>query len=119
MKFGEMPYKRPDGKMLMRHTEELASRINQAKSSDEVIEIIKEYDELSCELRSQNSIAYIRNTVDTRDEFYDNEKNFYDEFMPEYQEKDQLFMKALYECPYRNELEKTISPVVFKNIELQ
>ena len=119
MKFTEMPYKRPDGKMLMQRTKKLAEKIEQAKNAEEVIEIIKEYDKLSCDLHSQSSIAYIRNTIDTRDEFYDNEKNYYDEFMPEYQEKDQLFMKALFDCPYRKELEKTISPVVFKNIELQ
>lgn len=119
MKFSEMPYKRPDGKKLMEQTEALAEQVKQAKSADEVIEIIKEYDKLCGELSTQFNIAYIRNTVDTRDEFYDNEKNYFDEFLPEYQEKDQLFMRALYESPYRKELEKTISPVVFKNIELQ
>ncbi|MBO4870050.1 MAG: M3 family oligoendopeptidase [Clostridia bacterium] len=119
MKFSEMPYKRPDGAKLMEKTAELADKIAQAKNSDEVIEIIKEYDKISGEFSTQLNIAYIRNTIDTRDEFYDAEKTYFDEFLPEYQEKEQLFMKALYDCPYREELEKTISPVVFKNIELQ
>ena len=119
MKFSEMPYQRPDGQLLMEQTEALAGRIRQAKGADEVIGIVKEYDELNCVFSTQMSIAYIRNTVDTRDEFYDNEKNYYDEFMPQYQEKEQLFMLALAESPFRAELEKTISPVVFKNIELQ
>ena len=119
MKFSEMPYKRPDGAKLMEKTAELADKIAQAKNSDEIIEIIKEYDKISGEFSTQLNIAYIRNTIDTRDEFYDAEKTYFDEFLPEYQEKEQLFMKALFDCPYREELEKTISPVVFKNIELQ
>ena len=119
MKFSEMPYKRPDGEKLMGKTQELADRLAQAKNAGEVIEIIKEYDKLSGEFSMQLNIAYIRNTIDTRDEFYDAEKTYFDEFMPEYQEKEQIFMKALFDCPFRAELEKTISPVVFKNIELQ
>ncbi|MBO4423395.1 MAG: M3 family oligoendopeptidase [Clostridia bacterium] len=119
MKFSEMPYERPNGKELMERTEALAERIKNASGADGIIEIIKEYDKIRCGFFTQMEIAYIRNTVDTRDEFYDNEKNYYDEFMPEYEEKDHLFMLALAGSPYREELEKTISPVVFKNIELQ
>lgn len=119
MKFSEMPYKRPDGEKLMAQTEELAKRIGQAKCADEVIEIIKEYDKLSSEFSTQFNIAYIRNSIDTRDEFYDAEKNYFDEFIPLFQEKEQLFMLALAGSPHREKLEKTISPVVFKNIELQ
>ena len=119
MKFTEMPYKRPDGEAVMAKTEELAEKIKQAKSADEVLGIIKEYDKLSSGFSTMFNIAYIRNTVDTRDEFYDAEKNYFDEFLPLLQEKDQLFMLALVKSPFRSELEKTISPVVFKNIELQ
>ncbi len=119
MKFTEMPYKRPDGEAVMAKTEELAENIKQAKSADEVLGIIKEYDKLSSGFSTMFMIAYIRNTVDTRDEFYDAEKNYFDEFLPLLQEKDQLFMLALVKSPFRSELEKTISPVVFKNIKLQ
>ncbi len=119
MKFTEMPYKRPDGAKLMEETERLAEKVRDAGSADEILALIREYDRMSEEFSTQYNIAYIRNTIDTRDEFYDAEKNFYDEFLPQYQEKDQLFMQALAASPFRAELEKTVSPVVFKNIDLQ
>ena len=104
MKFSEMPYKRPDGEVMLQSVEELAKRIEPAKSADEVIEIIKEYDRIHCEFSTQLNIAYIRNTIDTRDAFYDAEKTFFDDFLPLCEEKNQLFMKALFDCPYRKEL---------------
>ena len=84
MKFTEMPYKRPDGAKLMEETERLAEKVRDAGSADEILALIREYDRMSEEFSTQYNIAYIRNTIDTRDEFYDAEKNFYDEFLPEF-----------------------------------
>ena len=64
------------------------------------------------------TIAQIRHDVDTADEFYSAEQDFYDEKMPELENLVVTYKKKLYESPYKDYLVEKIGPVAFKNIEL-
>ena len=78
-----------------------------------------ELDKITVEVGTLGSIAYARNTIDTRDEFYEKEREFFDEVSPLLNEKLLAFGKKLCASPFRKELEKKIPPLWFTNMELQ
>lgn len=65
------------------------------------------------------SLAYVRHTIDTTDEFYDKEMEYLDQTLPLCQEVGTELGKAMLASPFRAQLEKKFGPVLFKNLELQ
>lgn len=118
MKFCEMPYQRPDRDALLAKIDDLTTQFKAASSAKEQLNIIRELEKATGSFETQCTIANIRNTIDTRDEFYEAERQFADESEPVITEKMQLFEKALLESKYRSELEETLGSLMFINAEL-
>lgn len=118
MKFSEMPYTRVDMDQVGREFDSLMEGIKNAKSGEEQFEVHKRYYKLSDDVQTNAILANIRHDIDTSDEFYDKENDFYDEAMPVLINYINQYQKALYESPYRDFLEKKIGKVFFKNIEI-
>lgn len=119
LKFSEMPYKRPDVDALLASITDLTNRFENAGSAAEQLALIKECDEITEEFATMATIASIRNSVDTRDEFYEAEQEFYDQIAPTIQEKSQLFTMAIVGSKFRPDLEKELGSVVFVNAEME
>lgn len=118
MKFSEMPYKRIDMAKVETTYKDIIERTKNAKSGEEQFEIHKEYYEFSGDIQTNMTLAYIRHDIDTTDEFYEKEQEFYDEAMPIISNYETTYGKVLYESPYRDYLESKMGKVPFKNIEL-
>lgn len=118
MKFSEMTYTRPDMAAVFREIESMTARLKGAQSAQEQLSIYKELEQLTSNLYTQASICAIRNTVDTRDKFYEEEQNFFDEQSPLLSEKLQDFNRALVESKFRPELEQELGALLFTNIEM-
>lgn len=74
--FSTLAYERPDFDMLETEYRRLAGQVRQAKSYQEVQDAIQRDEELSGPINTMASVAFIRNTLDTTDEFYENEIEF-------------------------------------------
>ncbi len=118
MKFSEMPYSRPDAAAIEAQLDALCAKLDEAKSADEQFAAFLELDKLTTEVFTLGSIVYVRNTIDTRDEFYEKEREFFDEVEPLLSAKLLAFSKKLVESPFRKELEEKLSPIWFTNTEL-
>lgn len=118
MKFSEMPYKRVDMDEVERKYKDIIERTKNAASGEEQFEIHKEYYKFSGDLETNMTLAYIRHDIDTTDESYEKEQDFYDEKMPIIRNYETEYGKVLYESPYRDVLEQKMGKVPFKNIEL-
>lgn len=119
MKFSEMPYQRPDVDALLKAITDLTARFEAAGSAADQLERIKEYDRLTEDFSTMSAIASIRNSIDTRDPFYEAEQEFFDQIGPTVQEKAQLFTRAIVNSKFRPELEKELGSVVFVNAEME
>ena len=95
-----------------------AEEFKQAEDAEAQFEVHKKYYKLTDKVSTQITLASIRHTLDTTDEFYEKEQAYYDEKVPEYSNLLIEYQKQLYHSPYRKELEKKIGPVAFKNMEL-
>ena len=68
---------------------------------------------------TMGTLAYVRHSIDTRDEFYDDEISFWDDFSPEIEEFEQEWIKALLESPYRGDFEQEYGDLLFLNAEIE
>ena len=118
MKFTEMPYERVDFEKVCASLKDLTEQLKAATSGQEQFEIHKKYYKLMDEVNTMSTIAHIRHDVDTTDEFYDKEKEYYDEKTPIFYNLVVEYQRVMYESPYREYLETIIGPVAFKNIEI-
>ena len=118
MKFSELPYIRPDLDQLRAQCDALCVRFENAASAEEQIAAYQDFEELSKDVMTNLTIASIRHTVDTRDEFYNAENDFSDEAGPQIEEMFQKFNQALLASKFRPELEKHYGALIFKKAEI-
>lgn len=118
MKFKDMPYERIDFAKAEEELKGLMRQLQEASDGEEQFEIHKKFYQLNDYVETQATICSIRHTIDTTDEFYEQEQKYYDEQLPVYANLRVAYQKLLYGSPYRETLEKHIGPVAFKNIEM-
>lgn len=118
MKFKDMPYERIDFTKAKAELSEIMEKSKAAKNGEEQFEIHKTFYQLNDKIQTQVTLCSIRHTIDTTDEFYEKEQNYYDEQIPEYSNMCVEYQKILFHSPYRQVLEEKIGQVAFKNMEI-
>ncbi len=119
MKVSELPYKRVTLEEVASVMEDVIPRIKNAKSVEEVLSAREDYLKLALEYYTANSLAYMRYSINTADEFYVAENDYYDEAGPAVNNYNVEYASALLDSPFRPELEKELSPVLFQSMEVQ
>lgn len=118
MKFSEYTYERPDVKDFeMKFKEHLNSFIS-AHSYEEQDQAMSEINKLRSEYDSMQQISIIRHSIDTNDEFYKAENDYYDEVDPIVQEFINDYYRALVGSRYRAQLEQKWGRQLFQLAEL-
>lgn len=118
MKFKDMPYERPDKETVKAEILSTIERFNNAKTYSEVREVFIENDKASKHIDTMGTLSHIRHSINTKDEFYDKENEFWDEFMPEIREYSQKLTEAIMNSEFRKELEEEFGDVLFINNEI-
>ena len=118
MKFSEMPYARPDLEEVKAQLAGLIERLKNATSYAEAKAVFLEKEAAAKHIETQGSLASIRHSIDTRDEFYDGEEQFWNHAGPELQEYMQAWTKAMLESPFRKEFEAEYGNLMFLNAEI-
>lgn len=118
MKFSEMPYSRPDMEALAAATTQTLEAMKAAPNAAGQIAAYDAYEKKMQTAGTMQQIAYIRHTINTKDEFYNAENDYMDEIGPKLQELTHRVNTALLESPYRAELEQHYGALMFKNLEI-
>ena len=118
MTFNEFNYERPDLDKVKKALEEKLDLINTGK--DLKTEIGAAYDlfKINDDVQSMGTLCAIRNSINTTDEFYEKEQEFFDENGPVLREYEQRFLEKLLDSPHRKALEKEFGELMFKRGEL-
>ena len=119
MKVSDLKYERMTLEEIADRAEKIISKVKNAKSAREVMEARGEYDVLYKDFYTASGLSYMRYTINTADEFYVAEKDYYDEITPKVQNYMAEYADAMLDSPFRAELEKELSPLVFTSYELQ
>ena len=118
MMFSEMPYSRPDMEALAAATTQTLEAMKAAPNAAGQIAAYDAYEKKMQTAGTMQQIAYIRHTINTKDEFYNAENDYMDEIGPKLQELTHRVNTALLESPYRAELERHYGALMFKNLEI-
>ncbi|MCD7945850.1 MAG: M3 family oligoendopeptidase [Clostridiales bacterium] len=119
MKFSEMPYERPNLEALKGEQAALTQRLKQAKDYETAKQVFLENEQLGKHIRTQETLASIRHSIDTRDAFYDGEEKFWNAAMPELQAVSQEWTMAMLESPFRADFTAEYGELMFTNAEIQ
>lgn len=119
MKFSEMPYERPDLDKVKRELGDLTARLKAAKSYEEARAVFLEKEAAERHVDTLVTLASIRNSIDTRDEFYDGEMNFWNAAGPELEEYDKAWTAAMLASPFRKDFAAEYGDLMFVNAEIE
>ena len=119
MKFKDMKYERPDAGAIKEKMTELTKALTEATDYAAAKEAFLTWDAETRKVMSASSLAHIRHSIDTRDEFYEAEEAFWDQVGPELQEKMLAWQEALLSSPFRADFVKDYGELLFKKTEFE
>ncbi len=119
MKFSEMPYVRPDPEGIKKQTAEFTEKLKNAQSYEDAHAVFLAYEEEYKRINTTITLVYVRQSIDTRDAFYNAEKDFWDENLPEIEEYEQEWIRALVESPFRKDFEAEYGDLLFVKAEME
>ena len=116
--FNKVQVVEPDFEEYKNQLIKFTNDLKQASNPNQAIKVI--YDEFKFEddLSSNYTIVSIRNSINTKDEFYDKLIEKYNMNMPVLSEYSNNFQLEVYNCKFRKELEKEFGSYFFKQIEV-
>ena len=118
MKFSEMTYTRPDPEAVKATLAGLTERLKAARNYQEAREIFLSQQAESRHIHTAATLASVRHSIDTRDEYYDGEEKFWNNFFPELQAVQQEWTKAMLASPFRKEFAQEYGNIMFTNAEM-
>ena len=117
MKFSEFKYERPNFDDIKKRLTHLIEQIKVADSGEAQLELVEKVNDIRNDITSMSTIASIRHTIDTTDEFYEKENDYWDEYSPLYEELSTMFYKVLVDSPFKSTLEEKLSKQFFNIAE--
>jgi len=118
MKFSEMPYIRPDVESIREQADKIKLYFVSADSFENADKAFLEWDKLTAHTDTMMTLAYIRSSIDTTDEYYEKEVEYIDECSPIFTDIQQSFTKLLVNSKFRPQLEEKYGKLLFLNGEI-
>ena len=118
MKVSELPYRRITLEEIKAVMEDVIARIRSAQSVEEILTAREDYLACNLEFYTNYALANMRYTLNTVDPFYCAENDYYDEIGPAAENCKAEYAAALLDSPFRPELEKALTPILFKSMEV-
>jgi M3 family oligoendopeptidase len=118
MKFSEYLYERPNAQEVEQKFKSLLIEFKVADSFVQQDQVMASINKLRSEVETLGQLVYIRHSVDTNDEFYKAEQDFFDDFGPIFQEYISNYYQALIESKFRAEAENKWGSQLFQLAEL-
>ncbi len=116
MKFKDYKYERPNIDEVINDYKKAITEMQQATSATEQVAIIEKLNKIRMNFSTMNSLCLIRNSINTKDEFYEKEQNFFDENSPILAEYDQEFNLAIFNSHYQDGLKAKYGDHIFNLI---
>lgn len=118
-KFSEIEYKRPDFDEIKEGIKAYIEKFKAAKDFKEAKALFEDYQKTSGELSTMYEVAMIRNTIDTRDEFYEAEVAFFNENIPELEPLEKEADELILNSPYKDKFSSAYGKIFIKDMEIR
>ena len=104
MKFSQYKYERSSYENIKEDFTKLVDKINNSNTYEEQKKYILELNKIRNDIQSNSTIASIRYSIDTSDEYYEEEKKYWDEYMPFYEDLNCDFYKVIVNSKFKEEI---------------
>ncbi len=118
MKFNEYEYVRPNLDEFCTTLANAKCSVDNAKSFEECIKVMEETQRVIEHYQTASTLCSIRNSINTADEFYQAEQDYFDTNGPAFQNAINEYLKSLVSSKYRNKLEEVYGKQLFMMYEL-
>ena len=118
MKFKDMPYERISVESIKEEMKALIQKLKEAKDFEEADALFLENEKLQGHVFTMSSLAQVRHSINTEDNFYDEEENYWNNAYPQIQEFNQEWTKALLESPFKDDFARKYGNILFLNAEI-
>lgn len=118
MKFSQMLYERPDFEALKSQIATLTKMLTDAPNYEDAKKVFLEKETVEKHINTMETLAHIRHTIDTRDKFYDDEVQVWNNAEPELEAYLQEWTKAMLESPFRADFSEEYGDLIFVKEEM-
>ncbi len=119
MKVCDLEYKRVDVNKVIAAYETAVKNIEAARSAEGVLTARRELLETVEDLSTASSLSYARWSCNTKDEFYKQEKEYYEQNYPLLSAPRIAYIKAMLNTPYKAEVSAALPAPVYKSYEVE
>jgi len=119
MKFNEYEYIRPDYNIIKEKYLNLINDFKNSATADEQYTILKKINAITNNVDTMSQLVYIRNSINSADEFYDTEKDYMDMTSPKFYGLRIEFYKQLLNSRFKEELTDKIHPQLITLAEME
>lgn len=104
MKFSDYKYERPIYEEVKKEFISIIDNINNSCTYEEQKENIKNLNILRNNVETMSTLSSIRHSINTLDEFYEKEREYWDEYSPLYEELNSLFYKSVINSKFKENI---------------
>jgi M3 family oligoendopeptidase len=119
MKFNEFKYERPNLELLKTEIESKLALIGTDQDYETEKRAIFEMFKIQDQINTMGTLVSIRNSVDTKDAFYEEEQNFFDENGPHLQQFQHMFVEKILGSKNREKLQTELGDLLFLRGDLE
>lgn len=113
MTFSEFEYQRPDKDAALNEIARISQQLETAEDYETFARAFERGNELFRHIDTMENLAYVRHTIDTRDEFYNGEFDYFNEISPLISNAKADLAKVVLESKWRPQLEQEIPATWF------
>ena len=111
--FPDFKYQRPELDRLEEAFGAVLEELKTAATLNDAIAAVEQIDAIRASVATAYNIGYIRYSIDTRDEFYKSEKDWFDQHLPRTEQWRVDYYRALLDNPHREALEQHFGRQLF------
>jgi M3 family oligoendopeptidase len=116
--FPEFTYTRPDLDRLEEAFQSVLAELKTAETVNDALAAVEQIDAIRASVATAYNIGYIRYSIDTRDEFYRREKDWFDQHLPRTEQWRVDYYRVLLDSPHREALETHFGKQLFASAEV-
>ena len=118
MKFHDIPYQRINLDVMKKQAEAITADLKTAKTYEQAKQAFLHWQEFCGRVHTASSVANTRNNINTADEFYEQERIYWNNADPVIAELSQNFTLVMLDTPFRKEFEREYGSLYFENAEI-
>ena len=118
MDFNSYAYQRPEIDQMAEGFKKSLEAFEAATTFEEATRAFENIADLRSEFSTMYNLAHIRHTINTKDDFYEEEQNYFDKNGPKFQDLVSQFYKLLVASPFKEALKKQWGDQLFVIAEL-